>query len=187
MATKKNLIQFSAPQEVLDQLEALRQDGESIGLCAKRILLNALGQGDNQRDPSNEDDQVEKRLKKIESSLTKKINQLEQRVNQLESQNSGYTHKPILDDQVKGDSEVSEPIKPIDQLPAVDDSVQNPPPEKIDHPLEVDQEVDQRENTDAKRDEETDQPDHLKTKKSSEAYQRRIRPFSPIRPLSRRR
>lgn len=86
MATKKNLIQFSAPQEVLDQLEALRQDGKSISLCAKRILLNALSQDDPEKDPSLENDQVEKRLKKIESTLTKKINQLEQKVNQLESQ-----------------------------------------------------------------------------------------------------
>lgn len=183
MATKKNLIQFSAPQEVLDQLEALRQDGESIGLCAKRILLNALSQDDPEKDPSLENDQVEKRLKKIESTLTKKINQLEQRVNQLESQNSGYAHKPILDDQVKGDSEVSEPIDQVDQLPAVDDSVQNPPPEKIDHPLEVDQGG----NTHEERDDQVDHPDHSETKKSTEVYQRRIRPFSPIRPLSRRR
>lgn len=174
---KKNQIQFSLPQQALDQLEALRQDGESIGLCAKRILLNALSQDDQEKDPSLEDDQVEKRLKKIESTLTKKINQLEQRVNQLESQKSGYTHKPILDDQVKGDSEVSEPIDQVDQLPAVDDSVQNPPPEKIDHPLEVDQQVDQGGNTHKERDDQLDHPDHSETKKSSEVYQRRIRPF----------
>jgi hypothetical protein len=42
MPKQKNIIQFSLPSDVLDQLEELKQEGESIHTCAKRLLLEQL-------------------------------------------------------------------------------------------------------------------------------------------------
>jgi hypothetical protein len=42
MPKQKNILQFSVPKDTLNQLETHRREGESISMCAKRLLLERL-------------------------------------------------------------------------------------------------------------------------------------------------
>lgn len=66
MPVSPNNLQFSLSSEYLDKLKSLSKDGESLGLTAKRILIEALDGSISGETISKEDDS---RLTALESSV----------------------------------------------------------------------------------------------------------------------
>jgi hypothetical protein len=66
MPISPNNLQFSLSSEYLDKLKSLSKDGESLGLTAKRILIEALDGSISGETISKEDDS---RLTALESSV----------------------------------------------------------------------------------------------------------------------
>ncbi|MGL5877325.1 MAG: hypothetical protein ACRC2V_06035 [Xenococcaceae cyanobacterium] len=72
-----NTVQFTLPREWLNKLDSLAREGESVSLCAKRILLESLGAPiDNlpSEEIKNRLAEVEQRLQAIEQNLQAKTN-----------------------------------------------------------------------------------------------------------------
>lgn len=78
MPVSPNNLQFSLSSEYLDQLKALSKDGESLGLTAKRILIEALDgfiggktirKENDSRLPDLRLTDLESRLQKVEENL----------------------------------------------------------------------------------------------------------------------
>lgn len=78
MPMSPNNLQFSLSSEYLDQLKALSKDGESLGLTAKRILIEALDgfiggktirKENDSRLPDLRLTDLESRLQKVEENL----------------------------------------------------------------------------------------------------------------------
>lgn len=78
MPMSPNNLQFSLSSEYLDQLKALSKDGESLGLTAKRILIEALDgfiggktirKENDSRLPDLRLTDLEARLQKVEENL----------------------------------------------------------------------------------------------------------------------
>jgi transposase len=63
-----NVIHFSFPARYRDRLIELSQDGESLGLCAKRLLIEYI-ESIEQEEKCDRLEALENRLKAIEENL----------------------------------------------------------------------------------------------------------------------
>lgn len=86
MPKQKNILQFSVPQDTLNQLENLRQDGESISMCAKRLLLESLNNSTSDQSEVNDQSDLDERVTDVEKQneiLTKKLLYLEESISEM--------------------------------------------------------------------------------------------------------
>jgi hypothetical protein len=95
-----NTVQFSLPSEKLDKLRSLARDGESIGLCAKRLLLGVIDGGNEGEIDRPSLDQVIGRIESIENCLDRsfypteeripdRVTAIEEKLNQIEERLAG--------------------------------------------------------------------------------------------------
>lgn len=66
----RNNITISLPREYLEALDRLSKDSESVGQCAKRLLLEVLD-GDRSQPSEDRLTFLEERLEKLESAIAK--------------------------------------------------------------------------------------------------------------------
>ena len=84
MPISPNNLQFSLSSEYLDKLKSLSKDGESLGLTAKRILIEALDDGSIGREAISKDD-IQLLYEKI-MGCSKRGLDTEDRIDRLESE-----------------------------------------------------------------------------------------------------
>ena len=84
MPVSPNNLQFSLSSEYLDKLKSLSKDGESLGLTAKRILIEALDDGSIGREAISKDD-IQLLYEKI-MGCSKRGLDTEDRIDRLESE-----------------------------------------------------------------------------------------------------
>lgn len=70
MPKNPHTIQFSLPSEQLQKLEALAVNGESVGLVAKRLVLEALGSPLEKAVYKHQLDDLQERIEAIERRLS---------------------------------------------------------------------------------------------------------------------
>lgn len=83
MPRRPNNITISLPQEMLNKIEELAEDGESIGLCVKRLLLALLGESPSeiqieQSDVKRLDEEIKAlrdRLESLEIGIEREVYQ----------------------------------------------------------------------------------------------------------------
>ncbi|WP_013324103.1 hypothetical protein [Gloeothece verrucosa] len=82
MPKHKNVVQFSLNEEQLSILANLANPNESIGLCAKRLLLKVIEQ--SKPIDTVQSEMLEKRLESLREELQTYIDQKLERLDQLE-------------------------------------------------------------------------------------------------------